>query len=185
MSLQQTIEQLRASHFSHGHVFILGVTDHWVTVYAYRSAVQHTLDNHGRLSLVYMDSNNVAVLGASDGQIDDIVTEKEKRRVERKGKGYTSWRRSVIRQALCDQRDLVSLLASCLNGQISLPQHTLCQNWTSVLDSFDQNVTRAVVEPHLFVPLLLQWLETHHRPHTLRDHQVGTLSGALSCRSVV
>lgn len=127
------------------------------------------------LSLIYMDSNNVAVLGASDKQIDDIVVEKEKKRVEMKGQGYTSWKRGVIRQALRDQRDLVSLLASCLSGQQTLPQHVLCWQWRSVLDSFEQNMTSALTEVDMFLPLLLQWLENHHRPHSLRDLQVGAL----------
>ena len=44
--------------------------------------------------------------------------------------------------------------------------------WTRVLDSFDQHVG-CVFDPNgdsgLKMVLLLQWLESHYHPHTLRD----------------
>ena len=179
IKFQQTIERLRTRRSPHGHVFILGVTNHWLTLYAYhrnQSAEQHPVSKREGLALVYLDSNNVPVLGASDEEIDDIVVEREKKRVQKKGQGYSSWKRDVIKQAFCDQRDLVTLLARCLSGQQSLLQHVLCRHWSVVLDSFEQHVAAgAVVGVDMFLPLLIQWLENHHQPNSLRDHQVSTV----------
>lgn len=158
-------------------MFILGVTNHWVTLYAYyrtQLAEQQSVSEREGLSLVYLDSNNVPVLGASDGEIDDLVTEREKKRVQIKGQGYSSWKRDVVKQAFCDQRDLVTLLARCLSGQQNLLQHALCRHWSVVLDSFEQHMASAVVDVDIFLPLLIQWLENHHQPNSLRDHQVST-----------
>ena len=172
-------------------MFILGVTNHWVTMYAYYTpppaeqgcghAPQGLGENAG-LCLVYVDSNNVAVLGASDSQIEDIVREKERERVRVKGCGYTPWKRGVVGQALRDQRDLVALLADCLSGEQSLPRHVVSHYWSSVVDSFQQHVAGPAGEGDMFLPLLLQWLESQQRPHSLRDHQVGLLCGvACDC----
>ena len=169
--LQDTIEQLRASR-GH-HLFILGVTNHWVTLYAYHSS-ERGLRGSG-LSLVYFDSNNVAVLGASDSDIQRVVMEKERERVRVKGRGYSSWKRAVFTQALFDQRDLVDLLAKCLSGQQSLSQSVASGHWNSVLDSFEEHMSTALSEEDLFLPLLLHWMETQHQPNSLRDHQVSYL----------
>ena len=182
IQLQETIEQLRSS-CGH-HVFILGVTNHWVTLYAYHRP-EPDLRGAG-LSLLYWDSNNLAVLGASDTDIHRVVDQKEKERVRVKGKAYSSWKKAVFTQALCDQRALVTLLARCLSGQQHFVQCVLCGHWNAVLDSFDQSLTAARDEEDLFLPLLLQWLETQHQPNSLRDHQVKSVANTkhvslLSC----
>ena len=130
----------------------------------------------GEVRVVYMDSNNVAVLQARDEEIEAIVREKEEERVKRKGKGYSDWKRGVISQAFRDQRDLVCLLCSCLSGLGDLPSHTLGCSWLRVLDSFQEHVVVPAGESRdgeLFLALLLQWLECQHRPQSLRDTQVG------------
>ena len=173
MKLQETIEELRRSR-GH-HVFILGVTNHWVTLYAYH----RTQPERGRhpLALIYWDSNNVTVIGASDNDILQVVDKKEKERLRVKGRAYSSWKKAVFTQALCDQRDVVTLLARCLSGQEEFAQRALCGHWNTVLTSFQEHVSReAKSEEDLFLPLLLQWLETQHQPGSLRDHQVKLLT---------
>ena len=116
-----------------------------------------------------------------------MVIEREKKRVQIKGQGYSAWKRGVVKQAFCDQRDLVTLLARCLSGQCNLLQHALCQHWGVVLDSFEQHVAGVLVNVDMFLPLLLQWLENHHQPNSLRDHQVGTAESngvGLACLPV-
>ena len=151
-------------------MFILGVTNHWVTLYAYHRT-QPQFRGTG-LALLYWDSNNVAILGTSDTDIHQVVDKKERERMRVKGCGYSSWKRAVFTQALYDQQDLLTLLARCLSGQERFAQCVLCRHWNNVLDSFEQHMVGAKSEEDLFLPLLLQWLETQHQPNSLRDHQV-------------
>ena len=170
LKLQETIEELRKTR-GH-HVFILGVTNHWVTLYTYHRT--QSWCRGARLAMLYWDSNNLAVLGASDNDIHQLVDKKEKERMRVKGCGYTSWKKAVFTQALRDQRDLVTLLARCISGQQRFAQCVLCGHWNTVLSSFEEHMVRAKLEEDLFLPLLLQWLETQHQPSSLRDHQVTT-----------
>ena len=169
LRLQETIQFVR-NHRGY-HVFILGVTNHWVTLYAYHRAQPRP--GGESLSLLYFDSNNVAVLGATDSDICRVVEEKERERVRVKGYGYRSWKKTVITQALCDQRDVVTLLARCLSGQQNFSQSVASGQWKLVLDSFEQHITTAAKsEEELFLPLLLQWLETQHQPKSISDQHV-------------
>lgn len=149
-------------------MFILGVTNHWVTVYAYHNK-KHS-KNEPTLSLLYWDSNNISILHSSDADIEIVVNEKEKEKVKRKGYGYKPWKRAVFRQSLSDQRDLVILLSECLSGEKAFKQCVLCGLWNSVLDSFEKNVGE--VEEDEFLSLLLQWLENDYLPSSLQNHQV-------------
>ena len=162
----------------------MGVTNHWLSVLAYKTsseawvkAERKGLDGmvrEERFGVVYMDSNNVPILSmtASNTEIIEIVRKKEEERVWRKGKGYSEWKHGVIYQAFVDQRDLVHMLVQCLCGRTNLRREMVVAYWTRVLDSFDQHVGCAFGQNGdcgLQMVLLLQWLESHYHPHTLRD----------------
>lgn len=170
-------------------VFILGVTNHWVTLLATKSRVGDQRrtstvldsDEHERsekISMIYLDSNNAPVLAASDTDILALVRKKEKERVQRKGRGWSEWKRGVIYQAFVDQRALVSMLADCLCDNADLRGELLRVSWSRMLDSYDQNVVARLSSSEdtgLYVALLLHWLEEQYHPQTLRDTHLGML----------
>ena len=172
-------------------VFILGVTNHWVTLLATKSGPgeqdrtsavlgsdERERSGGEKISLIYLDSNNVPVLGASDADILALVHKKEKERVQRKGKGWSEWKRGVIYQAFVDQRALVSMLADCLCDNADLRGELLRVSWSRMLDSYDQNVFARLSSSEdtgLYVALLLHWLEGQYHPQTLRDTHLGML----------
>ena len=170
-------------------VFILGVTNHWVTLLATkcrvgdqrRTSTVLDSDEHERsekISMIYLDSNNAPVLAASDTDILALVRKKEKERVQRKGRGWSEWKRGVIYQAFVDQRALVSMLADCLCDNADLRGELLRVSWSRMLDSYDQNVVARLSSSEdtgLYVALLLHWLEEQYHPQTLRDTHLGML----------
>lgn len=202
-AMQQRITAFREAPPPAHLVFILGVTNHWITLLAYKSGPKEwtntcrAVEEHDcepenivwesgreKVALLYLDSNNVPVLGASDADILAHMHKKEKERVQRKGKGWSEWKRGVIFQAFVDQRQLVWMLADCLCGKVDLRGELLGSSWCRVLDSYEQSVVAFLdsrEDSGLYVALLLQWLEAHYRPQTLKDTHVGMLCRLGPC----
>ncbi len=160
-------------------VLVMGVTNHWVTMLASRTlrdvAAKGPRETHG---LVYLDSNNVPLLTATNSEIVKLVEKKEGERIQRKGRGYSEWKRGVIYQALVDQRDVVQLLAGVLYGSKNICSEWLMSRWTLLLDSYSQHVVLPLADSQdrgLRTALLVQWLENHCRPQTLRDTHLSGL----------
>lgn len=149
--------------------FILGVTNHWVFSLATKSPCS---GQGAKVSLLYLDSGNVAVVGASAADLAHITQQKERKYVKLKGRGYSDWERSVVYQAFADQRDVLLLLARCLVGQVELPAALLCGHWTRLLHSYQEHVTKHHDDETV---LLLQWLEREHHPLSMRDCQLELL----------
>ena len=208
-TVQEKINTFCASDGPGYLVFILGVTNHWVMLLAYKiprtKAVSNVTHKHEtvpeqscgdetipnltdedrivlnttcrgtKVGLLYLDSNNVPMLTASNEEIVKIVEKKEAERIRCKGKGYSEWKRGVIFQAFVDQRDVVQLLAECLSGQRDLRSEMVAANWTNVLNSYDDHVLYPLAnsrDANLYTALLLQWLEVHCHPRSLRDSQL-------------
>ena len=131
-----------------------------------------------KISLIYLDSNNAPVLTASDVDLLGLVHKKEKERVQRKGKGWSEWKRGVVYQAFVDQRALVGMLADCLCDSGDLRGELLRVSWSRMLDSYDQSVGARLSgseDTGLYVALLLHWLEGQYHPQTIRDTHLGML----------
>ena len=179
-------------------VFILGVTNHWVTLLAYKTKEAcHCKENNGqtcgrgRVGLVYMDSNNVPVMCYSDNDIIRHVEDQEKERMAIKGKGYDNWQRNVIRQAYIDQREIVFKLSRCLRGLNDLRQE-LAENYAQkVLTSFRTHVDETIQTKgvDLYIPLLLNWMETCYPPKILGDSLLPIVSHidclSMNCASLL
>lgn len=164
-------------------VFILGVTNHWVTLVAYKNGCiqqdaaegecySHKLEtadsSENRIGLVYMDSNNVPVLCYDDADIVRHIEEAERRAVEKKGKGFTDWHRAMYQQALVDQRQVVLKLAQALSGTLDLQSELVRNYMDRILDSFGSCVTKKMNgDAAMFLPLLVDWLENCHPAKSL------------------
>ena len=200
--MQCYIDAFKAAPPPASQVFILGVTNHWVTLLAYKtsgdSCVKTAVECEAiiadrdsskqvermarlkifkeKIGLLYLDSNNVPVLTASNTDILQIMSKKEADSVKRKGRGWSEWKRGVIFQAFVDQREVVRMLSRCLCGQSDLRTELLEASWAQVLDSYEQHVSVGSREdPGLGPALLLQWLEVQYRPQSLCKHQLALL----------
>ena len=135
-------------------------------------------DRH-RVGLLYLDSNNAAVLMASADCIQKLLQEREvKRKKRKKGKGYTDWQRENYLQAYRDQRDVVKLIADCLHGEKDLIAEKMRLSWNNVISSYEQYVIELLVEDSdqdVYLMVLVQWLEQHCHPSSLQEHHAGML----------
>ncbi len=166
--IQHKINHFRTSPGPVSLAFLLGVTNHWVTVLAFRVPGEVEREKRG---LVYLDSNNVPVLTAGNSDIVQIV-KKESERLRRKGRGYSEWKRGVMYQAFVDQRDVVQLLVEVLYGSKNLCTEVLTTHYTRLMDSFSEHVDQPLgdkADRGMYTALLVHWLENHYRPQTLRD----------------
>lgn len=202
--MQHSINAFKAALSPASQVFILGVTNHWVSLLAYKVSgdtcaktatdceaivadknsqqVASTARLNGwklpkeKISMLYLDSNNVPVLTASDAEILQIMAKKEAESVRKKGRGWSEWKRGVIFQAFVDQREVVRMLGRCLCGQSDLRTELLDASWAQVLDSYERHVSVGSQEdPELGPALLVQWLEVQYRPQSLYKHQLALL----------
>ena len=210
-AVQARITKFREAPAPTHLVFILGVTNHWVTLLVTKSRrgeqcetspaldsdnksrrgeqcetspvldsdnTVHDRSASEKISLIYLDSNNAPVLTASDVDLLGLVHKKEKERVQRKGKGWSEWKRGVVYQAFVDQRALVGMLADCLCDSGDLRGELLRVSWSRMLDSYDQSVGARLSgseDTGLYVALLLHWLEGKYHPQTIRDTHLGML----------
>ncbi len=143
-------------------VFILGVTNHWVTLLAYRQCPEG-------IGLLYLDSNNEPVLLATEDDIDKLVEAREQKYIKRKGVGYEPWKRKILRQSLCDQRDVVALLSDCLRGTHTLSSEYVSSHWEKMLSSYREMVTTSARDRDVHTVGLLCWLESGYSVRGLRD----------------
>ena len=202
--MQHCIDAFKAALSPASQVFILGVTNHWVTLLAYKisgdtcakTAIEceaivaeknsKQVESMARLNgwkmpkekigMLYLDSNNVPVLTASDTEILQIMAKKEADLVRKKSRGWSEWKRGVIFQAFVDQREVVRMLGRCLCGQSDLRTELLEASWAQVLDSYERHVSTGSREnPGLGPALLVQWLEVQYRPQSLYEHQLALL----------
>lgn len=165
-------------------IFILGVTNHWLTLAAYKTrGVCPCGCGHNQVNILYMDSNNVPVPCLTDKGIEDHMIQQEKRRVEIKRRGYPDWKRFVIRQAYIDQRAIVDKLARYVCGRINLRAEFVQEYISKMLDSFKKDVSEVVATGgrDLYVPLLINWLDGHYPVKILQE----TLSPFLSCSHLI
>ena len=229
-AIQQKIDEFVSSSIPSHLVFILGVTNHWVTLLAYKtsalpsfssarpschqsssnsiisspnlsscsSTVTHTVngccvskvttachcsdksvENDGgtlttsiRTGVIYMDSNNVPVVGYTDNDIDAHLLKQEEERIKVKGKEYLSWKRETYRQAYKDQRELVRMLTSCVSGHGNLCEYVITDCISRLINSYNSCVEQRLSEladSDLFLPLLLDWLQSHYPPKSITE----------------
>ena len=164
-------------------MFILGVTNHWVTVIAYRNACTKQYsseeecfswkmdpsDNYpeNRTGIVYLDSNNVPVLSYNDEDISRHIEDAERREVEKTGNGFTEWHQ----QALVDQRQVVLTLARVLSGTIDLRSKLIQDYVDRMLESFESCVVKKMNgDLAMYLPLLMDWLESCHSANSLHKN---------------
>ena len=166
-------------------VFILGVTNHWVSLLAYKATEQSSSSNRlndyheqcnkqqqQRIGMVYMDSNNIPVPGYTNEDIDALLLKQENERIKVKGKGYTDWKREMYRQAYKDQRELVLKLTQCVSGCGNLCTDVIANYISRVMKSYNECVEQRLVklgDSNLFLPLLLDWLQNHYPPQTMEE----------------
>ena len=169
--LQDSVEHIRVvqdavSLFVRGEtnylVFILGVTNHWVTLLAYRKCPEG-------IGLLYLDSNNEPVLLATETDIDKLVEAREQKYIKRKGVGYEPWKRNILRQSLCDQRDVVAVMSDCLQGTHTLSCEFVSSHWEKMLSNYREMVTTTVGDRDVHTVDLLCWLESGYSVRGLRD----------------
>lgn len=149
-------------------VFILGVTNHWVCLMAYK-----TKDNG--IAVFYLDSNNEAVLFATHGDIKILVEKREKKHIAKKGYAYSQWKRTILEQSLCDQRDIVNLLCECIRGKTDLCHEVLNTHWSKLVQSYNDHLTGVVDSSDLYVPMLVNWLEANYSAHVIGEHYIKML----------
>ena len=195
--IQEKISEFCSSSGPVHITFILGVTNHWVVLTAYKTGEpclcgrdhthlnykksentvngchtnRHSSCTHERVNLIYLDSNNAPAIIFSDDDIVKRVEENEKEIMSIKGKGYDEWKRSMHQQAYKDQRDIVLKLASCLSGECDL-RGEVAEDYTHrFLESFSAKVDDPLNSegPDLYIPLLLNWIENFYPPQMLRE----------------
>lgn len=149
-------------------VFILGVTNHWVTLMAYKTSVRHIV-------VLYLDSNNEPVLLATIEDIKNLVEKRENKHITKKGVGYTPWKRNTLEQSLHDQRDVVSLLCDCLRGECDLRSELINSYWKRLVWSYRDHVTCPPESGDLYAVMLLNWLESHYSAHIISEHYIKML----------
>lgn len=170
--LQDKIEALRSASQPTCMALVLGVTNHWLTVLAYR------IPGTAQVGVLYMDSNNTPVLKASDEELNRMLHLKEQERIKNKGQGYSPWQRTIKLQAWKDQRCLLDVLSECFSGTHNLRTELLDGSWNSLLESYYSNVCSHGVElghQTMCLLLLVQWLQTERHPKGIREMQVSFL----------
>lgn len=175
--LQCRIDHFRSAPVPACLVLVLGVTNHWVTLLAFRvkGDTEHQIEERG---LLYLDSNNEPVLAANNSDLVSLIEKRENERIRRKGRGYSEWKRGVMYQAFVDQRDVVQLLAEVLYGSKSLCSEVMRTQWTRLLASYREHVVQPLgdsADKGLYTSLLLNWLETYCRPQIMKDTHVFAL----------
>ena len=143
-------------------VFILGVTNHWVTLMAYQTRGKN-------IGVLYLDSNNEPVLLATSGDIKSLVEKREQKHIARSGVGYTPWKRDTLEQSLHDQRDVVNLLCDCVRGECDLRYELINSYWKRLVRSYRENVTCQPGSGDLYAVMLLNWLESHYSAHVISE----------------
>lgn len=150
-------------------VFILGVTNHWVTLVVHKS-------KENGVTVFYLDSNNTPVLLASETHLEGLVQAREVKYAKRKGKPYSQWKRKVLYQSFEDQRDVVNLLVRCVSGEKDLRGELTTQSWSKLLDSYYQHVGRRGDDADLHLASLIEWLEDHYPSKVIHSHHLNILS---------
>jgi hypothetical protein len=166
-------------------IFILGVTNHWVTLLVYKTNSTCSCGcGRDRVGVVYTDSNNVPTISYTDGDIEGHIVTQEKERIKMKGEGYPTWRKNVIRQAYHDQRAAVHMICRYISGCDDIRRDLAHDYINGMLDSFDNDVRGGVAvggATDLYLLLLIEWLDNSHPPKVIRE----TLSPFLSNKEVV
>lgn len=176
--LQDKIDAFRSATQPVCMALVLGVTNHWLTVLAYR------IPEINRVGVLYMDSNNTPILKVSDDELNTILHLKEQERMKKKGQGYSPWQRTIRLQAWKDQRRLLDVLCECLSGKHDLRTELLDASWDSLLTSYYNSVcTHGAELGHQTICLLLlvQWLQTERHPKGIREMQVSSLHSLGAC----
>ena len=172
--IQECIDTFRCTRDSTRLVFIIGVTNHWVALLAYKTSC-----NLYKMGLLYLDSNNDVVLGASTEHLEILVAKRERKRQEKKGTKYTAWERKILLQSFKDQRDIVHLLGECLVGRANLCQEHVTRTWEALLDSYNEEVINPLKDEFIgsdfHTGLVLQWLEVHYQPTVIINNQFSIL----------
>ena len=148
--------------------FILGVTNHWVTMVVEKR-------RESSLHIFYLDSNNEPVLMATETELQTLVKAREQKYMKRKGIPYSDWKRNVLYQSFVDQRDIVELLVKCVSGEADLRGELTKQAWSKLVDSFYESVIVSDGEDDLFLASLVQWIEQHYPTSVIHDHHVELL----------
>ena len=148
--------------------FILGVTNHWVTVVVEKR-------RESGLHVFYLDSNNEPVLMATESQLQTLVKAREQKYMKRKGIPYSDWKRNVLYQSFVDQRDVVELLVRCVSGESDLRGELTKQAWKKLVDSFYESVSVRGGDDDLFLASLVQWIEQHYPTSVVDKHHIDLL----------
>ena len=115
-------------------IFILGITNHWVSVLITKENKKHSV------SLVYFDSCNEPIVTYTDEDIIDHMKKKEAEKIKKKGKGWTAWEHEITKQSYMDQRDVVHMLASCAAGSSDLCNEMINGEVNKITQSFKISV---------------------------------------------
>lgn len=151
-------------------MFILGITNHWVTLLLCKSS--------HNVGVLYLDSNNEPVLLASDDDLQKLVAQREEKHIKKKGTPYSDWKRGNILQGFVDQRNFVKLIWECAAGIRDLRSELLTTSWCRIIDSYNYCVSSVLNESRdngLYTALLLQWLEQHYCPQTIKNTHITLL----------
>ena len=149
--------------------FILGVTNHWVTLVVEKR-------RKSSLHAFYLDSNNEPVLIATNSQLRTLVETREQKYIKRKGLPYTTWKRNVLYQSFVDQRDIAELLVRCVSQETDIRGEMSKQMWNKLLDSFYEHVNVRDGDHDLFVACLVEWIEQHYPTKAIHDEPIQLLT---------
>ena len=163
-AIQKRILELRQSQEDR-LAFILGVTNHWVTIVVEKRV-------KSRLHVFYLDSNNEPVLMATETELQTLVKAREQKYMKRKGIPYTDWKRNVLYQSFVDQRDIVELLVKCVSGEADLRGELTKQAWSKLIESFYESVSVSDGDDDLFLASLVQWIEQHYPTSVINKHHL-------------
>lgn len=165
-------------------IFILGVTNHWLTLLAYKRKeacpCHHGNEGCGSVHMLYMDSNNTPAISLCDEGIEDYVKEQEKKKKAVKGYGYQKWKRNVIKQAYIDQRTIVNRISRYISGEADMIEEVISEYVDKLLISFNTHIEKSLIsaDPDFYIPLLLSWLEGQYPVKVLRDNLLPFISNS-------
>ena len=130
LKLQQSIDLFRTTRTECVLGFMMGVTNHWVSLVAHHIG--------GYREFVFLDSRNRPYLQYTEEEIVELYQEIGRERASLGKKPFTNWELTVAHQGVKDIQQSVSILMSCLLGHTTLPQVVVSTKVRHLLDNFDQ-----------------------------------------------
>jgi hypothetical protein len=143
----------------YSHAFLVGVSNHWVTVVVNKPAVSVARCN-SLPEVLLLDSRNEAVLSASEDRMREIIVAYYDRlERQRETIDHREFRERMFLLSLKDTQFAVDLICQCVSGGQRFATFYVDLLTETLLDDFESNVLAAMQPPQtLTLELINQWL---------------------------